>query len=108
MWNMPTHDEEPWEHDRRRLGDARARALWERRRRELGLRKRRLLFFNDRAYGARNATRRFARIALLAVVLAVLVTLIAAWSSTKREPRKASATRVSARSPRLHEHRSSP
>ncbi len=37
MWNMPTHKEEPWEQDRRRVGDQRARETWEKRRRELGL-----------------------------------------------------------------------
>jgi hypothetical protein len=35
MWNVPTHEEEPWEPDRRRLGDHRANAIWERRRRQL-------------------------------------------------------------------------
>jgi hypothetical protein len=37
MWNVPTHKEEPWERDRRRVGEQRAREAWEKRQRELGL-----------------------------------------------------------------------
>jgi hypothetical protein len=37
MWIVPTHEEEPWEHDRRRLGDVRAQAVWDARRERLGL-----------------------------------------------------------------------
>jgi hypothetical protein len=37
MWNMPTHKEEPWERDKQRVGEQRARETWEKRQRELGL-----------------------------------------------------------------------
>jgi hypothetical protein len=107
MRNMPTNDEEPWENDRRRLGDARARALWERRRRELGLRKRRLVMVGGRAYGVRSSTRRFVRIALLAVLLAVFVTLVAAWSDLRQEPPHKAANAGRAHT-RVHAHRHRP
>src|ERR1700704_244048 len=55
--NMPTHEEEPWERDRQRLGDARANAIWEKRRSQLGVARQRR---GRSAYtpGARSATRR--------------------------------------------------
>jgi hypothetical protein len=37
MWNVPTYREEPWERDRRRVGEQSAREAWEKRQRELGL-----------------------------------------------------------------------
>jgi hypothetical protein len=102
MRNMPTHDEEPWEHDRRRLGDAKARVLWEQRRREMGLRERGVLNRGGK-YETPDTTRRFAKILSMAVALAVCVTLAAAWTDTQEPPGTATAARrVVARS---HAHR---
>jgi hypothetical protein len=82
MWNMPTHEEEPWERDRRRLGDAEARTIWEGRRKEMGVSwaSRRSERPADEARAVpMTAAQRLVTIALVGTALVILLVLAELW-----------------------------
>jgi hypothetical protein len=93
MRNMPTHEEEPWEHDRRRLGDSRANAIWEQRRAQLGL-------------APRRRSRRMIVIVTSGLTLSFVIVLLSLPSRQGIDaPRAGSVHRHAHRAETRHHHR---
>jgi hypothetical protein len=73
--NMRTHEEGPWERDRQRMGDARAKAIWEQRRAQLGLAQQPR---GKAAYPARSnsSARRMTVIVVAGLTLSLVILLV--------------------------------